>query len=477
MKKNPLIVICLCCAFVFLMTVNSLAVVEGMFYPADKAALSKTIDRFFQNVPDQKLPGEPRALIVPHAGYNYSGQTAAYGFKTLQGLIYDTVIVIGTSHQTFNDTISLYNKDYYSTPLGKIKIDKTITRRLINSHKKIVARQEPFSKEHSLEVELPFLQKTLKDFSLVMIAMENQSYENILILKEQLIRLFKERPEKILIVVSTDLSHYYTYPIAVIKDKLAVELILKGDVLELVKNINNRTCEMCGFGGVLALTYLADEMGWKDRKLLYLNNSGDVPAGDKKRVVGYASIAYFERGKTEMLNESEQKVLLELARNTIKNELGEKPLPSTDTDSLRLGEVNGVFVTLKKNGQLRGCIGNIIGVYPLIEGVQKMALSAAFSDPRFPPLREDEYKDIHIEISVLTPPRRIQSVDEIEVGRHGIILKKGFNQGVLLPQVPVEWNWDLDEYLVGISRKSGLPPDGWKGAELFVFEAQVFGEE
>ncbi|MFH1428740.1 MAG: AmmeMemoRadiSam system protein B, partial [Candidatus Margulisiibacteriota bacterium] len=450
MKRKNLIIIVFCLLLICLAAVNSSAVVEGMFYPADKDVLSKTIDNFFMNVPSRNLPGEPKALIVPHAGYSYSGQTAAYGFKTLQGLHYDTVIIIGPSHQTYNDTISLYDKDYYFTPLGTIKIDQKITRRLIDSHKKIVARGEPFLKEHSLEVELPFLQKTLKDFSLVMITIENQSYENILILKEQLVRLLKERPEKILIVVSTDLSHYYSYPIGVIKDNLAVELILKGDPVELVNNINNRTCEMCGFGGVLALTYLANEMGWTDRKLLYLNNSGDVPGGDKQRVVGYTSIAYFGKEKPTMLNGSEQKVLLELARNTIKNELEGKALPSTDTDSLRLGDVNGVFVTLKKNGQLRGCIGNIIGVYPLIEGVQKMALSAAFSDPRFPPLSEEEYKDIDIEISVLTVPERIKSVDEIEVGRHGIILKKGFNQGVLLPQVPVEWNWDLDEYLVGI---------------------------
>ena len=175
-----------------------------------------------------------------------------------------------------------------------------------------------------------------------------------------------------------------------------------------------------------------------------------------------------------MLNLSEQQELIKLAKATIQNKLDNKPLPSIKTDDQRLKEIQGVFVTLKKHGDLRGCIGNIIGIVPLVEGVQQMALSAAFSDPRFSPVSKGEYADLEFEISVLTPPVPIKDISEIEIGRHGLILKKGYNQGVFLPQVPLEQGWDVNQYLMWLSQKAGLPPDGWKGAELFVFEAQVF---
>jgi len=175
-----------------------------------------------------------------------------------------------------------------------------------------------------------------------------------------------------------------------------------------------------------------------------------------------------------MLNKKEQEQLLRLAKETILCQLNKQSLPVLTGYADSLQAVCGVFVTLKRQGQLRGCIGNIIGVYPLMEGVQKMALAAAFNDPRFPPLTLEEFDDLDVEISVLTMPQPIKSIDEIEVGRHGLIIRKGFYQGVLLPQVPVELNWNLDQYLAGISQKAGLPPDGWKEAELETFEAQVF---
>jgi len=177
-----------------------------------------------------------------------------------------------------------------------------------------------------------------------------------------------------------------------------------------------------------------------------------------------------------MLNEKKQSELLQFAKDTIESRLNKNTLPVFLEKTQSLMEIRGVFVTLKKHGQLRGCIGNIVGVYPLIEGISKMAQAAAFEDPRFPPLEKEEFPNIKVEISVLTVPKKINSIDEIVVGKHGLIIKKGFYQGVLLPQVPIEQGWDRDAYLVGISRKAGLPPDGWKDADLSTFEAQVFGD-
>jgi AmmeMemoRadiSam system protein A len=175
-----------------------------------------------------------------------------------------------------------------------------------------------------------------------------------------------------------------------------------------------------------------------------------------------------------MLTHSQQQHVLALAQATLRCRLEHKPLPSVHTDDPMLSQITGVFVTLKIHGQLRGCIGNIIGQHPLVEGVQRMALAAAFEDPRFPPVTKEEYPLLEFEISVLTPPQRISNVNDIVVGRHGLIIKQGFFQGVLLPQVPTELGWTRDEFLIGICRKAGLPPSGWKNAELFTFEAEVF---
>ncbi|MFA5927788.1 MAG: AmmeMemoRadiSam system protein B [Candidatus Margulisiibacteriota bacterium] len=450
----------------------------GTFYPADPKELNTMITEYLALAqPSVNLPKAPKALIVPHAGYIYSGQTAAYAYKAIEGRPYDTVIIIGPSHYTNNDQLAVYDGNDYQTPLGKIKIDKTIVKQLFKFNKKFTANPKLFEKEHSLEVQLPFLQKSLKKFSVVLISMEEQSYENAMLLKDALEDVLKKNDKKkILLIASTDLSHYYPYADAQKKDQLAVDLILQGSVPAFGQSLNDRQCELCGFGGVLTLMALADDLGWGERELLKLNNSGDS-SGDLSRVVGYASIAYLEGRRNSMLNEAEQKFLLDLARTTIKNKLEGKKLPEAVSDKPALKQIAGVFVTLKIHDQLRGCIGHIIGIDPLVEGVSEMAQAAAFGDPRFLPLTKEEYPGVEIEISVLTPPKKISGIDEIKIGRDGIIIKKGFNQGVFLPQVPVEQGWNLDQYLEGICRKAGLPNGSWKDAELFTFEAQVFQEK
>lgn len=178
------------------------------------------------------------------------------------------------------------------------------------------------------------------------------------------------------------------------------------------------------------------------------------------------------------LTDNEKKILLKLARDTIEAyiKMGEKP--SLPEGSENLSVKTGAFVTIHKKGELRGCIGNMVGTVPLVETIRDMAIAASTEDPRFPRVEADELNDIDIEISVLSPMKRIKDVSEIEVGRHGILLGKGWNQGVLLPQVATEQGWDRDTFLQHTCLKAGLPPDTWKDPETIIeiFSAEVFGE-
>jgi AmmeMemoRadiSam system protein A len=181
----------------------------------------------------------------------------------------------------------------------------------------------------------------------------------------------------------------------------------------------------------------------------------------------------------DQLNPQEQKTLLRIARETIgRKTRGDKP-GKVEIPSESLERPCGAFVSLHKHGQLRGCIGTFTSSRPLVNTVQEMAVSASAQDPRFPPVGEDELEDVDIEISVLSPLREIKDVSEIEVGRHGIYITKGFHSGVLLPQVAVEYGWDRDTFLEHTCIKAGLPPDTWKqaGVKIEIFEAQVFGEK
>jgi len=201
--------------------------------------------------------------------------------------------------------------------------------------------------------------------------------------------------------------------------------------------------------------------------------------------VGYSAVAFVESGEKEKepvsdeLNQAEKQSLLSIARTTLESCVRGKALPAVKPQTVRLSEKRGVFVTLHRKGQLRGCIGYVEGVKPLFQAVADMAVSASTEDPRFRPVSPDELKEIDIEITVLSPLRPIPGPESVEVGRHGLVIRKGFRSGLLLPQVPVEQGWDRERFLRGICEKAGLPPEAWKekDAQLFVFTGQVFGEK
>jgi len=295
---------------------------------------------------------------------------------------------------------------------------------------------------------------------------------------------------KNLFVISTDFAHYPNYNDANVNDKRTADAILSNSPITFLKTlednegkrIKNLATSACGWTSILTLLYLTEKSNEFTYTSIDYKNSGDSKYGEKDRVVGYCAIAVTQKPKSEtgfQLSDDDKKQLIQVAKNTIDQYIRNNKKPDIDTSnfSANLMAKCGAFVTLHKNGNLRGCIGRFTANEPLYKIVQEMAVASATQDSRFPKVTKSELPEIVIEISVLTPLKKINSIDEIEMGKHGIYIKKGYNSGTFLPQVATETGWSKDEFLGHCSRdKAGLTWDGWKNAEIFIYEAIVFGE-
>lgn len=465
--------------------------VAGQFYPEDKQELKQAINDFLKKIKTQEKT--PQILIVPHAGYVFSGQITAYAFKQVQNKKFNKVILLGNSHQEQFSGLSLDNSDVWKTPLGQVKLDKETIKNLTQASKLIHTNSEIHLDEHSLEVEVPFLQQTLeKDFKLIpgLFGSDN----NLDNLKDIAQTLAKIIDEQTLVVISTDLSHYPNYEDAKTIDSKTIQAILNQDAEKFLnitqelqtQQIENLSTYACAWPAVATAILLSNELNLKAELLAY-TNSGDVPEiGDKNRVVGYNSIAFYKNIKIQEhknmneLNQNEQQIALKLARQTLENSFDASKTIAEDYQNYAIfNEKRGVFVTLHKDEELRGCIGLIEpSEIPLSQTIQQMALSSAFNDTRFPPLTVDELDQVKIEISVLSVPQK-SSTDKVELGKHGVIIKSGFNSGVFLPQVAEETDWTKEQFLSELcSQKAGLSANCWRdtNVELYTFEAQVFSE-
>jgi len=474
----------LICLILFLITMPAFSeeikkpVVAGAFYPATSVVLAGQVDKYLREAKPQQIDGQIIALISPHAGYIYSGPVAAYGYKAISNRKYDTIIIIGPSHHISFDGVSVLEKGFYQTPLGGVEIDSELVKDLKKFKKGLIYFQpRAYEAEHSVEVQIPFLQRTLKDFRIVTLILGSHNYKTCKDLSAALVSAIRKSGKKVLIIASTDLSHFYSYDDAVLKDQVTLSELLNFDAERFAEKVSKGECELCGAAPVLATLFASKELGANKIAVLKYANSGDT-AGDKSRVVGYGSLAIY-REEVNMLNAEQQKKLLSIARRTIEDYVKErKRAEVTETDPELLKE-KGAFVTLRKGENLRGCIGNIIGHGPLYLTVRDMAIASSTEDPRFPPVTPNELKDIKIEISVLSEPRRITNPDEIELGVHGVIIKRGFRSGVFLPQVATETGWTKEEFLSNLcAHKAGLSTDAWmdKKTEIYIFTAQVFEE-
>ena len=469
--------------------------VSGAFYSADKEVLTKMIRGFLANVEKLDVEREILAIIVPHAGYVYSGQVAAYSFKQLEGRRIDSLVLICNSHTGYFSGIAIDGRDLWQTPLGLVEVDKELADKLVTIDGSIQYNNTPHERDHTLEVQLPFLQTVLEgDFKIVPVLFGNTPDEGY---KKLAKALAENLGENDIIVISTDMSHYPRYEDANEIDQETLEIIKDRDMSGLeryirdikTKDIAGEDTLLCGIDGVRTIIELSNILQSPSIEILKYANSGDVEIGDKSRVVGYGSVIIYKPWKEksegamtvkdEYLNTQEKKKLIEIARASIIEAVTGTKQPAPEVTEERLKENCGAFVTIKKYDQLRGCIGYIIAVKPLHETVKDVARSAAINDYRFTPVSKEELDEIELEISALTPLKRIHNVKDIEVGKHGLYMKRGLNSGLLLPQVATEYNWDKETFLEHTCMKAGLPTNAWEdpATEIYTFSADVFSEK
>jgi MEMO1 family protein len=464
------------------------SVIAGSWYPDHPETLREEINKHLNAAQPPYPGGELVALIAPHAGYLYSGGVAAYAYKLLQNQPFDRVIIVAPSHRAHFKGASIYSLGGYRTPLGIVPLDQELVDAFLE-HPSIVSYvPQADAQEHSLEIQLPFLQVVLSDFRLTPIIMGDQSFEFCQKLADLIVSICSDK--RVLLVASTDLSHFHSYQEAKTLDKIVLDKVAYFDPGGLSKELRTGGCEACGGGPIMTVMLAAEKMGAGRAKVLHYANSGDV-TGDRSGVVGYMAAAFvreetdvkaalpFKKAKVGVdlgLSPEEKKTLKELAFNAIRNQCHGNPIEELHDVTDRLKEHRGAFVCLKIRGALRGCIGMIEARAPLHETVKDMAVQAAFGDPRFCALSPPELERIDLELSVLTPLERISDESEIEIGKHGLYIRKGRYSGLLLPQVATENHWDRKEFLEWTCRKAGLSANAWKSedAEIYRFSADVF---
>ena len=464
------------------------SVIAGSWYPGNASRLQQEVQAYLSQASVADFQGQLVALISPHAGYRYSGQVAAYAYKILEKQKFATVVVIAPSHRSYFRGVSVYDLGGYRTPLGVVPLDRELIASLKEREARIQYVPEAHSQEHSLEIQLPFLQVLLRDFKLVPLVMGNQDFVTCQWLAEAVAGCI-EKNRSVLVVASSDLSHFHPYKQAKKLDQVVLDEVGEFDPRGLSDSLAQGKCEACGGGPMVTAMLIARRLGANNGRVLNYANSGDV-TGDHSSVVGYMAAALWDDPKATKeknpqgqrvgvdlgLNPGEKAELLKIARDVVESHCRGKKPPQPVVESSTLNEPRGAFVTLHKDGKLRGCIGQIRAEKPLIETIVEMAEAAAFRDPRFPPVTSEELGQLEYEISVLTPLRRIKNVEEIQVGIHGIYMRRGASSGLLLPQVATEWGWDRTTFLKHTCTKAGLPEDAWKDkkTEIYVFSADVF---
>ena len=455
----------------------------GRFYDGNPQSLSHEVDSYLTLHANDKQHDHVAAIIVPHAGYYFSGNVAATAYMSLpKDKQYKRIFLLGPSHHEWLDGASVNTEsDYYATPLGQVKVDREMALQLTSNADSVFSYQpKAHDREHCLEVQLPFLQRRFKEVPpIVPIIISTNDFRKLKQIAETLKPYFTDEN---LFIVSSDFSHYPSYEDACQVDAKTGKAVESGEVGQFIatlesnakSGIRNLATSACGELAIATLMLMMDNR-YEVKHLLY-QNSGDIDDHDHSRVVGYHAFAILRGEEKEFsLTDEDKRMLKKIAYNSIKDSLDGKRISHPSPLTSHLSFKCGAFVSLHKQGRLRGCIGHFGEDIPLYEIVAEMARAAAFEDPRFQPLSRDELDDLDIEISVLTPMRRIQSLDDFELHRHGIYIKKGYRSGTFLPQVADEVNWTKEEFVGHCSQeKAGLGWDGWRDAELYVYEAIVF---
>ncbi len=473
--------------------------VAGQFYPSDPGHLKAAIQSYIKDAIAPST-GRPIALIVPHAGYIFSGQIGADAYRQAAGQQYDVVVILGTNHTTAGFSgISVFTGRAFRTPLGDAPVDEKIAASLLAQDSHCGKDQAPQAREHSVEVQVPFVQVLFPQAKIVPIVIGDPDLTMCTHFGQVLAKVLKDR--KALIVASSDLSHYPAYSDAAGVDHQTLTAIAGLDPKAFETKTRSLmgtrvpslvTCA-CGAGPIMAAMAAAKALGAGHGVVVSYANSGDTSIGEPDRVVGYGGVvlAPGTPGPSDLkalekrpaassftpLQDQDKKVLLKLARETILRFLTTDTLPLVRGMTPRMEFPQGAFVTLKKHGELRGCIGRIPPEVPLGRTVGSMAVQAAFNDPRFEPVKLSEVSALEIEISALTPIKEVARVEDIVIGRDGTIIRKDGRSAVFLPQVAPENHWSREQMLDNLCLKAGLPAGSWKqGTQFYTFQAEVFSE-
>lgn len=471
--------------------------VSGQFYPADPGVLRAALDGFFRDALPARV-AQPAVIVVPHAGYVFSGQIAADAYRQVAGMPIDTVVILGANHTsgTFR-RVSVYDGAGYRTPLGVARVNQELAAALVREGG-AVFDASLHAGEHSVEVQVPFVQYLFPRAAIVPVVVGSPDAEICRRFGHALGGLAAKN--RVLIVASSDLSHYPAQGDAVEVDRGTLEAVagLKTGGLENARardaSLQARgvvTCA-CGEGAIRVAMEAARALGALRGTVISYANSGDTAVGDSNRVVGYGAVAFGggEPGTdvavlkrrtadpTGALDAADKRVLLLLVRETITRHLKTETVPLPRGGSPKVLRETGAFVTLRKHGELRGCIGRMQPEGPLLRLVATLALDSAFRDPRFPPVTANELKDLDVEVSVLTPMAAVPGPDAIVPGRDGVLLRVGDRSAVFLPQVATEQGWNRVELLDNLALKAGLPSHAWRdrNAKFLTFQADVFAE-
>ncbi|MBF0618592.1 MAG: AmmeMemoRadiSam system protein B [Candidatus Omnitrophica bacterium] len=459
----------------------------GSWYPGSQAELSSMLDQDLAAVKDVPVNADIAVIVSPHAGYVFSAPVAAYGFKAAAAnKKVSTVIILAPSHHISFKGAAVWSEGGFETPLGVAAVDTALAQKILAADKRFSFRQDVFTgipgrAENSVETQIPLIQKVFPEAKIVPVILGFPPEPDVLKSMAQALALAVGDRDDVLVDVSVDQSHFHSDKEARAIDQVGLNAIEAMDIDALWQGHQDGRMEVDGFHVVATAMMYAKARGFNKAKVLRHATSADVTK-DLSSVVGYASIMMY-RDRTvpgiQPLSMAQRKRLVHIARTALDAFVRTGKAPAVDEDDARLSVEEGAFVTLTKQGQLRGCIGNIMGQGPLFKTVRAMAVAAASEDPRFNPVTADELNDIDVEVSVLSRPR-LARADEIVLGTHGVIVRQGRKGGVFLPQVATETGWSKERFMSELcAQKAGLPPECWKDplTTIEIFTADVFGEK
>ncbi len=431
--------------------------VAGYFYPASSAELKSMLARYIdKNAPKEEVVG----LLMPHAGYQYSGAVAGAAISRVK--FKDTFVVIGPSHSGLGKPFSVMPEGTWKTPLGEVEVDEELARKIISLSRYAKEDYRAHENEHAVEVQIPFLQYIKPDVKIVPIILMGNGAEHYKEIGHAIARAVKELKREAVILASGDMTHYEPHKTAQKKDMAAVEAMLALDEDELTRRYESLPISMCAYGPVVTLITAAKELGVTGAELVKYMTSGDT-TGDYDAVVGYAGVIF---------KKSVMHPIAALAKETVETYVrtGKKPSPPKQlTPEMR--EKAGVFVSIHKLGDLRGCIGTFEPQEKNVaEEIITNAISSATRDPRFPPIEEEELKDLDYSVDVLTTPEPIKDESQLDPKKYGVIVEAGWRKGLLLPDLE---GVDTVDYQIDICRqKGGISPD--EPVQLYRFEVKRY---